>query len=199
MAFTALEPLPERKRPRGRPKIEYSIELVEEIADVVGDGKFKLADVCASDDRYPSPRLFFMWLEDHVEAARVWVAALMARNNLRNEECIEIADFSEKDYIRQTDADAETGTATITLVPRAELIKRVDMRLKERHRIAAVELPHKYGARQALPPAAEPLPLAPPVTPAAEGVVNLQEFKDGKGDPYWAAARSYRKKEDEAR
>lgn len=202
MAFTPLEPIPPKTLPRGRPPgpmREYSLELVREIAEQVGDGKLKLIDVCNSDTRFPSQTVFFEWLHDHPEAARVWTAALMARNNLRNEECIEIADKSENDYIAQTNAEAETGATSITMVPRAELIKRVELRLKERHRIAAVELPHKYGAHQALPPPADPLQQAPPVTPAAEGVVNLQEFKDGRGDPYWAAARSYQREEDKAR
>lgn len=195
MAFVALEPLPERKVPRGRPKIPYSIDIVEEIADIVGEGKFKLGDVCASDDRYPSTRLFYMWLDEYPEAARVWTAALMARNNLRNEECIEIADDAVSDFVAETDPE----TQVTTLKPRAGLISRVEMQLKERHRIVAVELPHKYGAREALPAAAAPLAIAPPVTQAAEGVVSLQEFKDGKGDPYWAAARSYQREEEKAR
>lgn len=35
---------------------EYSLELVREIAEQVGDGKLKLIDVCNSDTRFPPKR-----------------------------------------------------------------------------------------------------------------------------------------------
>lgn len=151
-------------RPRGRPRVDYDLDIAYQICDELGAGGV-LSDICAKEDM-PSAATVYRWLGEHSDFAWAYHCALMAKFDMRSEECIAIADDATKDYELVT-----AGDGAPTVQPKPELIARTKLRLGERHRQMAKELPRKYGEAKALEAPPEP-PKGPPGKADGAKVIN---------------------------
>lgn len=137
------------KRPHGRPRA-WSEELAYELCDRIGRGR-PLEVVCDEDQDMPSSATVYRWLRTVPGFRDVYYDALFAKFDKMAHECITIADDGARDIEVTAEVNAETGVTTHKIDVKGETIERTKLRLGERHRMMAKELPHKYGDHQPLP------------------------------------------------
>lgn len=154
------EPTPNlpAKRGRGRPRVEYSQEIAEYICDELGQGR-KLHDICA-EEGMPSAATVYRWRANR-DFDMAFHCALLAKFDYRSEQCIDIADDSSEDHEIEGRVETDGGLKVVKIVVR-EAIERTKVRLSERHRQMAKELPRKYAD-------IVPLPAPPDIAQAAAG------------------------------
>jgi hypothetical protein len=76
-------------RGRGRPTL-YSLELIEEFCGLIVDGM--TIDRACKEAGMPSKRTIIYWLKKYAEFRREYEAAVIFRNQLWMDECVDIAD-----------------------------------------------------------------------------------------------------------
>jgi hypothetical protein len=132
--------------PQGRPRI-YTDEIAYELVERIGGGR-AMHDVCENDKDMPSATTVYRWLRTVDGFRELMDDAKHAKYDKRAEECIAIADDGSND-IEIVATAGEDGVLKAKV--KGEAIERTKLRLGERHRHMAKELPHKYGDHQPLP------------------------------------------------
>jgi hypothetical protein len=150
------------QRPHARPRV-YTDDIAYELVERIGSGR-AMHDVCEDADM-PSATTVYRWLRTVDGFRELMDDAKHAKYDKRAEECIAIADDGSNDIeIVATAGDDGVLKAKV----KGEAIERTKIRLGERHRHMAKELPQKYGD--------QPPPAAPPPVP---NVVNLSVNNPG--------------------
>lgn len=169
-------------RPIGRPRI-YNHDIAYEICERLGNGA-KLHDIC-KDEHIPHAATVYRWVAENHQFRAAYYCALLAKFDMRSEECVAIADDASKDYELEDDADG-----TPTLKPAKETIARTELRIKTRQWQMAKELPRKYAEMAALQ--APDMPNSPHV-PGGENahVVGEQAPAPTPDDPVEEAMTRY--------
>jgi hypothetical protein len=126
------------KHPGGRPTL-YSPELAAAICERMSEGK-SLRAVCRSDDM-PAASTVHRWLTERPEFQEQYGSACEARTEALFEECLEIADDSEKDV------RVEEGEDGPRMVVDWEVINRAKLRVDTRKWMVGKLAPKKYGER----------------------------------------------------
>jgi hypothetical protein len=126
------------KRGPGRPS-DYTIEFAERFCDQVAEG-VSVRQIC-SQSGMPDRRTIYKWLARHEEFRRLHDAARLVQADLYFEQCLEIADNADQDFI----TTSENG-ATIKKVDH-EAINRARLKVDTRKWVCARLSPRKYGDR----------------------------------------------------
>jgi hypothetical protein len=129
---------------RGEP-VPYSAETAHAIVIRIAEGE-TLKAICESSRFMPHPLTVYTWRKAHPEFETAYLNAQAIGHDMIADDCIEIADNSEGDYVERV-ADKETGETEFVLRPsnvaRAKL--RITTRLDVLERRDA-----RYSKRQSL-------------------------------------------------
>lgn len=153
------------------PPTKYSIELAAEMCDRLGNDE-ALHEIC-KDERMPSSATVFRWLLEYADFRKAYDCALLARFDKVGRDCIKIADEVVNDFT------TETGDDGIPVLRKNPLtLGRAQLMIDTRLRIAAKELPRKYGELQPAAMAPQlpgPEPVPHPDRPTSRQILRLAD------------------------
>lgn len=127
---------------------KFSRELALGVCDVIACG-FSVKQACEKHPKFPAPQTFRLWLagrrideDDHEWLREEYTAAEIARADALIDECLDIADETENDWIEEEHKDGSTHFKANT-----EVISRSKLRIDTRAWAASRVNPEKYGAK----------------------------------------------------
>lgn len=123
----------------GRPT-DYSVELGQEICEVISTTSRGLKRLCAEREHWPVPSTIYLWRLRHAEFSELYAQARINRVEVIIDELIDIADDTTHDTITKYGKNDEPYD-----VQNSEWINRSRLRIDTRKWLA-VKLAHRmYG------------------------------------------------------
>lgn len=91
----------------------YSKELAEEICELIASNPISLEKILATDNRFPSRAVFFVWMFKHEELQDMYIKAKQAQIHCAVDEADAVAVDDSKDLIQQPDGKITCNTARV--------------------------------------------------------------------------------------
>ena len=124
------------KKKVGRPKIDYTPELAEEICYAVSCSSKGIKQLCKEYENWPSHDTIYSWLAKHKDFSDSYMRAKCLQVQVIVDEILEISDDTSSDTIINDD-----GKSTVN----HEHINRSRLRVDSRKWVAAKLCPRLYG------------------------------------------------------
>jgi hypothetical protein len=118
---------------------EYSQSIFDEICDIIATSNNGLVKILKSKPSYPSPNIFYKWIDSTKENIEQYARAREAQADFLVDEILEIADDSTNDTITIQTGDYEKQ------IENKEWTKRSELKVNTRKWIASKFRPSKYG------------------------------------------------------
>lgn len=141
----AQEPAPPEKKKTGRPS-KYTPEIAQQMCEMLADG-IPLREICRMDG-FPAWRTVYDWMyrDDALGEDGVGLSAAIARAreigyDAMAEECIDIADNGNNDWMERLDKDG----VSVGWMLNGDHVQRSKLRIETRLKLLAKFNPKKYG------------------------------------------------------
>lgn len=128
------------KHPGGRPPIEYTKELGEEICLVISTSPYGLNRICADNPSFPKKTTIYEWKLKYKEFAEMYLDAKLKQADILAEHCLDIADDAKLDVTLNNKGEP---------ICDIEFVQRAKLRIDTRKWLAAKLLPRIYGLKNA--------------------------------------------------
>lgn len=129
----------QEKNKGGRPT-DYSLELAEEICEVIASSSKGVKAICEEHPHFPERSVVFRWLRRHKEFSDLYAQAKKAQIEVYIDDIIEISDDSSEDTLLKEDKYGNTYEACNN-----EWVNRSRLRVDTRKWLASKLVPRLYG------------------------------------------------------